>query len=813
MTKRAAALAEVGLLSNVNDQIRRSLIETRKKGRSDTSSPSYLTDSNEAYQMVLLRYVKDASAWIDPDPATPDEEQLMKNALSIEWDRHKRGEDSDRQTNSAIKPLEKFTGFEEDWRGLFTGRLDSRNPEWGQSLLNIRSEQRTVELQQQNARWDELKGFRCDPWNELKLFELSLSKPPVQKKNVTEQRQFDIGQVARTQHFGGTDQEAFNAYAFLRFCEEVGLPFRVGNYAMATSTAVASLQRISHYSPFWATATLIRVGDEEAVDSLFSRESVYSFTMKEADQLIQNYLDLLNKCREDIRTGNAFRNDNYGVRLAKLLPEVISRLCCKCSIETKHRILGFITDVYGSLEKTNYRNMGNLTKRFIGAMSEAEQYRLVPELLKIPYPEGLSLIAKSEFRNPFMLLNLHHKPECGGPTLEIQPRFIDNLLEQSALDDPDRRRWAISSLVTLYRLQLLSADQSKKLAVAIWCRTDQQYRLPDHTDFYKFAFLDIPHPEGVDPCKLFKNYVRCTPFPNQKGQQGDVGITGGNIPLVYEIIGANSKGNGIWTTEDAVEFLRRLLERWDGDKERLDGTDNASAGFLSIQEEFRFRFSRMIELLAEVVGPKLGADSTDDIKSSLDRLLREMREHGLLVLEAEAACLHIYPDRKAEIYNRIYEALISNQSNIEKDGLRAIAKIIFGGIDTEASSMEHDPTLMFSQYLTWGPTHSIIPALWIVIRILKNTTSKFSTTLEVATQGRLDRLLNETAYEKSSPYLNFEEKLEVRRIAAILAATLWAYYNSCGSTVPRAVEKWRGDRLSADEFAEIRNAWGDCDGT
>lgn len=379
------------------------------------------------------------------------------------------------------------------------------------------------------------------------------------------------------------------------------------------------------------------------------------------------------------------------------------------------------------------------------------------------------------------------------------------------MDDADRRRWAISSLVTLHRLQLIDADQSKKLAEVIWCITDQ-YCLPDGTDFYKFSFLRLPHPEDVDPSHRFKAYVKATPFPIQKTKQDrGVGITGGNIPLVHEIIGANSNGGSIWTTEDAVEILQRLLEWWDADKDRLSEKELAPAGFSSIPEEFRSRFTRIVELLAEVVGPKLGADSPDDIKKSLGRLLKEIREHGLPVLEAESACLHIYPEQKADVYERINEALISNQDNIEKDGLRAIAKIILGGIDAETSTVEPDPVLMLSQYLTWCPTHSITTALWIVVRILKNTPTSFSTNLEIAIQRRLDRLLTETVYGNGNRDLTFDEKLEIRRVAAILAATLGTHYKSCSSSVPCVVEKWREVCLSPDEFSEIRNAWGDCE--
>ena len=739
IAKRAAALAEIGLLSEAETISRDALENVRKKLNQKVGTADLTLVSLESNAMLLGKYIQDAAA-------------LGKG----EW------------------------GTLQDKRAQF------------------------------NDRWNELKGFKCDPWNEIKLFELTLKNPPVERKIVTEKREFDIGRVTRSRHFSSTDQEGLSAYAFLRFCEEVGLPYRVGSYTMATKTALASLQRISKYSSFWAIATLVRLGDAKAVDSLFSRESVYRFTANEADQLIQNYLDALNKCRDDIHAGDAFRNDSYGVRLAQLLPEVISRLCCKCSGETKRRVLEFVAGIYASPDKTNYRNVKNLLNRLISSMSEVEQYSLVPDLLKIPFPEDLNLLVKDEFLNPFLPLELNQKPECA-PAVEIQPGLVDHLFRQAALDNSDRRRWAITSLVTLHKLQLLDDGQSKNLAGAIWRVTDQ-YGLPDGTDFYKFAFLRFPHPEDIDPDQLFKNYVKAAPFPVQKNKQDKgVGITGGNIPIVHEIIGANGNGGSIWTAEDAAEILQRLLEWWDADKDRLREKENVPEGFSSIPEEFRARFARMLELLAEVVGPKLSTDSPDEIKTSLGRLLKEVREFGLPGLAAEAACLHIYPDQNADVYDRINEALISNQDNIQRDGLRAIAKIILDGYDAAASSVEHDPASMLSQYLTWSPTHSISSALWIIVRILKNSPTSFSYCLEVATQRRLYRLLTDTAYDSDNPDLNFDEKLEVGRISSILAAALWTYYSSRNLSVPETVEKWRETCLSPDEFSEIRNVWRDCD--
>lgn len=739
MAKRAAGLAEIGLLSEAETISRDALENVRKKLNQKVDTSDLILVSLESNAMLLGKYIQDAAA-------------LEKDILGTLQDKRIQFKD----------------------------------------------------------RWNELKGLKCDPWYEIKLFELTLKSQPVQKKIITEKREFDIGRVTKTHYFSSTDKEVLSAYAFLRFCEEVGLPYRIGSYTIVTDTALASLQRISQYSSFWAIATLVRLGDAKAVDSLFSRESVYRFTANEADQLIESYLDALNKCRVDIRSGDAFHNNSYGFRLAQLLPEVISRLCCKCSSKTKQCVLEFVADIYSSPDKAKYRNVKNLTRRLIGSMSEVEQYMLAPDLLKIPFPENLNILVKDEFLNPFLLIEINHKPECV-PALEIQPELIDHLFRQAALDNLDRRRWAITSLVKLHNLQLLDDSQSKNLADVIWRVTDQ-YGLPDGTDFYKFVFLELPHPEGVEPLKLFKNFVKSTPFPIQKNKQDEgVGITGGNIPIVHEIIGANSNDESIWSEEDAAEILKRLLDWWDADKNRLSENENVPKAFLSIREEFRERFYRMIKLLSEVVGPKLSADSPDEIKTSLGRLIKEAREYEVPVLEAEAACLHIYPNQKVGVYNRINEALISNQNSIQRDGLSAIAKIILDGNDSDASYTGPDLDSMLSQFLTWCSTYSLIPAFLVIVRILKNSLANFSTCLEVATLRRLDRLLIDTAYDSDNPDLSFDEKLEVRRISSITAAALWKYYRSCSSAIPEIVEKWRETCFSLDEFSEIRNEWVDCE--
>jgi hypothetical protein len=173
-------------------------------------------------------------------------------------------------------------------------------------------------------------------------------------------------------------------------------------------------------------------------------------------------------------------------------------------------------------------------------------------------------------------------------------------------------------------------------------------------------------------------------------------------------------------------------------------------------------------------------ESPLEIKIPLGRLLKEIREYGLTSLRAEAACLHIFPEQLDDAYNRINDALISNQNSVVKDGLEAIAHIILNSYNSDNSSEEPSPISMLSQYIKWCPTYSIRAALWIIIRILRKCPTKFFPIQEMSVLKHLDRLLIETGYDSVNQDLNFDEKLEFRRISSILAATLWYFYNSKG---------------------------------
>ncbi len=783
LAKRAGILAELGFYKEAEDQIQLSLVKARKNIKKGNSIPDYSSISSEAYGMVLLSYVQQYSRQFEKRETTPEEDEQVRDIFIKE--RKEKNNQHRTYSSCNINSGSQALYLEQDWEDLYSKRFDSRSTEWDRLVEKIYSIERKIEREQQKERWDELKKFRCDPWDELRLFELNLKKPLIQIKPIEQRREFDIDYFTNILHFSTVDKkEYFRPYAFLRFCEEVGLPYHIGNFFIANEPIEICLERVAPQSYFLAVATFFRLGKRDAVDRVFNRNLLSKVSTTDLDHFILDSLDLLDKCQKKIQEGTAVLNDNYGVCLASLLPEVISRLCCKCSIEIKCRILDFIRELYSSPDKVKYTGVGNLTQRLIESLSKKEQYNWVPDLLRISYPQNLDIRVANDFFNPFHFLTIDKRPD-GVSSLEIEPEMVEHLLHQVRFHVP-QSEWAMTSLIKLHELELLDSIQYEEFSGILWDGVDDRVALPRDRGFYKFIFLLLPHPEKVDPFVPFKKYIR------KLAEEFSI------RNLAYEMIGTKKRVGNIWTDESIIFIFNQLVRFWDGNKSYI------------LKQKSLFKQKKLepfyiVSLLSEIVLPMLKPSLSEPVKKKIQYLFDELEKAEIPFLEAEAASIHIFPKEKLSIHKKVENALISKQSNFEEDGLKAIEYLIIHTTGTDSAKSEL--LSMLSQYLTWAPIRSVEFALDVIIRILTQGIC-ISSDLEIAIQGRLEKLLVETSYENTTSDLNVDEKLQLRRTSSLLAKTLFDYY-SLKLHIPEIIMEWKKKSLSPDEFAEVTNIWKD----
>ncbi len=297
-----------------------------------------------------------------------------------------------------------------------------------------------------SERWNSLKQFKCDPWKEYMLFEAYLEHDPTNKPPIKEEYGFDIGQVTINNHFGGENKEILIAYNFLRFIEETGMPFRIHGATFGKEAAKGALKRISEYSPNWALATLLRIGDSKLVDSMFTRESIYKIQRDRIDRLIHEYLQVLYDTKSQIEAGDRFYNQNYGIQIAGIIPEILSRLCSKCSENAKEQIFNFLKVVFRSEHKQKYKGISNLVKRMIVSWPKELQYRNLSKLLKMPILTTLSPYEENEYPEPFRFVSLKKKDIIGFETIQIDNNEIILLIKKAESNDTEERKRSIVRL-------------------------------------------------------------------------------------------------------------------------------------------------------------------------------------------------------------------------------------------------------------------------------------------------------------------------------------------------------------------------------
>lgn len=780
---RYMAMAEIGQVDVLTHKVSEALHETRTMSKLENHINSKLIISHEAYQIVACQFLKSSIRSLS-NGATPEEEILMKVHHEKEYFRKSTEPALSNTVGELIErdKLRRNSTPDEDWNDLKNHKDSERRAEWQGYLYAVREEEKSREQQFFNRRLADLKSENCDPWGELKLLSSGASI------------------------YSGYDENRLNAYAMLRFFEDVGLPYHIGNTVIESKTTATNLQYIAKESPFWARATLVRLGNNSnAIGYLFSRDQVRQLDVKDIDQLIYGYLGALDVFHAALNVGNFFEKDCIEIRLAQVLPEVISRLCCKCSVLAKERILVFISDMYASAYKDKYSNINKLVRALITSLSKAEQYNLLPTLLGIPYPNSPSPRTKFEYVSLTQWLAIGNRRQLIKPNIEISAGVVDNLLCYAVDAINEKRDWAIISLIKLYNLNLLDEAQQQRFSSALWNEIDN-CGFPKDTDIYKSLFLELPHPVNVDPKFSFKAYVD-SDNSHVRGSDNSYKVTQGDIPLVHEVVEASRHDRKFWTHKDALKLLSKVLLWWESDERHLraeNAKNKTNVDYFGGGNEFHKRLARIADIVSAAIGPSLSIRIAKKEKIKLIGLLDDMQEQGLCTLEARAACLHVVPEVSGTLIGFIKDALLSNDKEFEVDALKAILCI---ASDKKLSDLWLIMFELLIQFIQWSRTASLSEGMWIISCILKTNRAFFPASFEEIIGKRLIRLVQESDYEVGTLGVEINEKIRLRHMAVSLAAKLNKAYENKSVTLVEAISLWRGLSESTDEFSEVKNAW------
>ena len=658
-------------------------------------------------------------------------------------------------------------------------------------------------------RWHVLKQYKCDPWQELETFEDKLQRSPATTPDVTVKPTFDIGRSVQTHRMQVWNNEALTAYNFLRFCEDAGIPFRVSNCTIATKTAAGTLGRIAEYSSHWALATLVRIGDVKAVDEVFDRPSLARMSTQSVDRLIQHYLESLRLAIPDIGSGDRWSSSNFGMLLAGLLPEILSRLCFKCSRDAREMLLDWLLEVYRSGHRPKYQGIRYVTARLLEAVPVAERVAIIPKLLQFPILAELHPLEEREYLNPFDVLAL--SKEVILDEITISDTELDVFFNGASSNKPTVRRWAISTLGTLQHAGLLDRSKLQRFASCLWSRVDE-YGLPSDTNYLRFVFLSFPHPENIDPVGSFMRYVRGARFPAQESETHTTIVSEDqSVALCHDIRAATDVQ---WPEDDVRSIVRRLVEWWDNDKAHWRGIQVQSP-FPQLANDLGAQLSELVITLATMVVRYPDSVRDENTRNAVTRVAKECSEYEVPALRLEVACSYAFSASRASVLGRVTAALASSCRETVIDALYAM-DLVSRGVASETESEDVMELLRAAgQMIRWRSETALGTTMNVVGDVVTKHPLAFVDDVESGVLTGLRHLIAETdvgmknsdGIHRSAGVEDVSRKLLLRRSAARLSYRLFKHYRTAGDVIPEQIAAWEAVCESEDEFLEIRNQW------
>ena len=684
------------------------------------------------------------------------------------------------------------------------------------AFLHTEGSELTKERQVFVDRWHALRQYKCDPWHELEMFTYKLKPEPARVTSARVVSTFDIGNTRRTHGISIWDTEALVAYSFLRFCEDSGIPFRIPGLSIATATAAQTLKRISGYSPRWAATTLVRIGASDAVDELFDRAALLRMDQNSVDALVSSYLKVLRSAMPDIELGDRWDEQNFGIVLAGIVPEILSRLCSRCSYETKEDLLELLFEVYESEHKLKFQGIGSLVSRLVGSCPIHELTGLIPQFFRFSIPTGLGDLHNREFPNPFAFVDLPLTASIDGGLLD--PDVLGDVLDLASSQDANARTWALTTLATLHDLQMLGPEETEIFGGVLWQRVGDE-GMPTELAFRRNALLRFPHPSEVDPLQTFMDYVRTARFPMQEGEEStSVAMEG----LCVDIRAAPSVP---WTDGDVQGIVGRLIEWWEKDWHHLK--------LLTLREkttgvELPFFGSRPLKAqlvgvawtLALVIGRRWIAIRDTGLLNDLRRVVDEMSQEGMGTLALEMASTSLFPEWRERVVQRTEDSVCSGQHEVVADALRAMfvesERTGPGGSPSDEEFGDLGRLLgVLSRVVCHGRGRTLVMAMQTMADLVERHPWCLGGEVERRVLSRIRGVIEETAGDSVNPAGRHVEgtrrdvdlKLQIRRGAAFLAYRLFGLYRESNKPVPNAIREWEEVCESKSEFAEIRRQW------
>lgn len=643
--------------------------------------------------------------------------------------------------------------------------------------------------------WLSLKQYKCDPWNELRLLESPLQSKYSKSKSSNVEEDFDLGRKKGKVYAFGDNSNALDSFSLLKFCEDIGLPFRIENVSFAKTAALGAIERLSDIAPYWCISVMLRLGDSKAVSKKFDRETLIRTSNSDVNSITRNFVRVFD---DNVRNTD-IQFSSRSKLIKQIIPELLSRLISKSSSEEFLLIFEVLEFIVNSSDGESYSGLGDFTRRFVEALSESNLFEYLPRLIDFPIGSTDFIYELRNVANPFRYMHHIRTDFLNIPEgYKFDDSKVNSMLEAIVSGSNGEREWCIMTLYHLKRFGLLSEIQVRKFIKGVWSNIDEN-GFPKNTGFYFFGISkDLSEDESVffefSTKALLKDYILNQNIVTQDDSESGISLGGGRVSLCHEIVGASEFI--AWSVEEAITLVDKLIDWWDREKYLFDAHPSDLGNV-----EVRARFSNLNDTLVSI--SKFLPQSVNYDFTDLQRVVQEMVDYDMPVSSIKASYSHVLMNWNDDLHGIISSEYLDTREDFVSDAIEGIYALICNCFKGE--SLNGNILLLVNSSMMLRDKFRIIKCLFFLIRVVSNYPSVYESYFENSALSMLIYLRKET--ESHKDFESAEEMLFIRETAAKLAFSLYQFYLEKDVEVPSTVCDWKSVCNNCEEFIEIRNSW------
>ena len=583
------------------------------------------------------------------------------------------------------------------------------------------------------------------------------------------------------------DKDRILAFSFLRFREETGIPFRIRSVYSDKKAACGAAERIAEYMPQLAVLVIVRTDEPKEVENTITRGVLSSWTQEKADQNCQFYLDSILRTEGELAVEDWFHRNSFARLAANVLPEVLSVLCSKCSVNLLDKLLSLLEHLYTSPKKLCYQQTESLTKRLITAFPVHNRRELVKRLARFPLLNQEDEIAFYSFPNPFRFVPLdsdesNYTAQSGLPEIQL-------LLTTPCPDS--RRNTVLDHLLYCFFHGLLTIEQKEILGEILWDKGE--LRVPN--GWLRTICLKFDAPQGID----LREYLSERLTENIKGYAGS-GIRANNDEsILLELMNFSLHNCTAFLPEQISEIIAAFSRRMDSLSTNLSRTRD----IIGIRNASASQLYGISHALWVLTACNQGWEPTEQDRQEMNNILSVcervyVNHHGLKSIWTTMLEIPFCAERNLGQCLRSVDDLCSHY------GYHVLATAIhYPALHLLSEKEICSGVSIMAQQIAWGIPKQLPAALQTAESLVryqpKLMTGKI---LELVLSG-LWQLIDQTVITSDDTVDLAAEKGCIRKEAASLARLL-CIANLAGQQED-VLDKWHDITLDQSEFAEIRN--------